>query len=91
MRGNTLGLPNYDYEKYHSGHIGLIEQMGHNKDSVLRFDKKRWKLITVDGQDVLDAFVADLQNIILPAISNDLAKYQQAIINAHNERMKRMR
>lgn len=93
VRGDELGCPNYDYEKYKSGHSELIQQLGRAEDARLRFDDDlaKWKLVTVDGRDILDALVADLENIILPTIINDVSVYRQAVMAAQNARMKRWR
>jgi hypothetical protein len=91
VRGNKLGGPHYVYGEYHTGHNDLIEELGCNDESVLRFDDDldKWELVTVDGRDTLDALVADMEKIILPTIVNDISVYQHADIAAHNNWIKR--
>jgi hypothetical protein len=90
VRGNKLGCPNYFWDEYIAGHNDLIQQLGHVEDSVLRFDDNpdKGELVTTDGRAVLDALVADLESIILPAISS--ATFERAVIAAHKDRMARL-
>jgi hypothetical protein len=93
VRDDKLGCPNYAWNDFHTGHNELIERLGRVKDSVLRFDDTfdKWKLVTTDGRDVIDAFVADLQTIILPAITSEPDLFQRAVVDAHNVRLAKWR
>lgn len=91
VRGEKLGCPNYDWNEYQTGHNELIERLGSVKDSVLRFDSSfdKWELVTIDGRDVIDAFVADIETIILPAMINTPEKFAHAVITSHESRLAR--
>ena len=93
VRDGKLGCPNYAWNDCHTGHNELIERLGRVKDSVLRFDDAfdKRRLFTTDGRDVIDAFVADLETIILPAITSDPNLFQRAVVDAHHARLVKWR
>jgi hypothetical protein len=93
VRGDKLGCPNYVWNEFHTGHDDLIERLGRVSESVLRFDRAfdKWELITTDGSDVVDAFITDLEIIILPTISNAPDLFRQAVVEAHNARLAKWR
>jgi hypothetical protein len=89
VRDSTFGMPVYYWGECHCGHDDLIAKLGRLPESTVRFNEERWSLETTDGGNIVDAVVADVENIILPTILRDPAEIQGAVAASHKERMAR--
>ena len=92
VRGTHLGCPIYEYGKHHIGHNELLEHLGRAEDALLRFDERldKRELVTKDGRDVVDALVADIEDIILPTILDDRKSFKKAVKAAHRKNLAEM-
>lgn len=93
VRGKTFGLPGYEYKgrAYIAAHNELIEELGRSKDALLLWDEDPLKPdlapFTADGREVLDAFISDLESIILPVLKDAPERIYGAIMAAHKKRI----
>jgi hypothetical protein len=89
VRREILGMPTYDFDEHICAHDELIKTFGRGNESKLR-GMKYPGVETTDGSDVVDALVADIQNIILPVILRHPDAYAVAVTSLHQKFLESM-
>ncbi|RYG87658.1 MAG: hypothetical protein EON58_20560 [Alphaproteobacteria bacterium] len=79
---DSLGCPSYFEGDGYAGHSDLIEALGmKGKAHLVPGDQVAYR--SADGGDPFDALLADLQEVILPALERSHAAFSSAIVRAH--------
>jgi len=88
VRGETLGLPVYQWGEHSAGHDDVVRLLGHADDALLRWDPDAFRAFGADGTDPGEAFVGDLSRIVLPAMTASPEGFAALISSAHAARLR---
>ena len=76
VRGDSLGMPSYEWGPTVRGHQDVMRVLGQEDDALLQWNKwerkatTKWTLLRKNRVDVVEALASDLGNIILPALES---------------------
>ncbi len=68
FRSDKLGSVNYETNATNISHDMLFRALNRVSDMTLFYDKDKFNSFTLNGEDIHNAFVTDLENVVIPYI-----------------------
>lgn len=89
VRGNNLGAVNYSVEKGNISHDDMFIITNKEEEKRLWYDEDQNKSYTLENESLQEAFLLDIEKVILPYLNTKTKEEIKSIIqNAYNERWK---